>query len=531
MRLAERLSSASLGGKVFFCNSGTEADEAAIKLARKARQGGDIVVVHGAFHGRTYGALSATPQESKQAPFAPLVPGLPRLRPRSRGARGGRRRAHRGGAARADPGRDAACTCSREELLQAARAACDEHGAALIFDEIQIGMGRTGSLWAYEQTGVRPDAITLAKALAGGLPMGALVTGERLADVLEPGDHGSTFAGGPLIARAALAALEATDDERCWRTSASTGRGSPAGLARAAARHAGARPRADAGLRARRRRARGRAPGAAAAAARAERDRSDHAAAAAAADDRRAGATGPSRASRGRWRAEAMRRELRGRLRARRRPRADRRRGRLRLHQRRVLLGPRALARARARPRSTGSQRVVGLYAADGSQVGFARAVTDGATVGYLADVYVLEAHRGRGLGLELVREALDGGDGRPANANVRWLLHTADAQGLYEKLGFSTDAPSYPLMERSPRAARRGSRATGSLRRREQRATGSRADGLLRGPARGRPPRPAALLGRPGHERDAQVDPGRVRGRGRVPDGQPRPARRGLRA
>jgi len=99
-----------------------------------------------------------------------------------------------------------------EETLRAARAACDEHGAALVFDEVQTGMGRTGTLWAYEQTGVTPDAITIAKALGGGLPIGALVTGERLADVLEPGDHGSTFAGGPVVASAALTALELTDD-------------------------------------------------------------------------------------------------------------------------------------------------------------------------------------------------------------------------------------------------------------------------------------------------------------------------------
>ncbi len=98
------------------------------------------------------------------------------------------------------------------ELLRAARAACDEHGAALIFDEIQCGMGRTGSLWAYEQIGVRPDAFTAAKALGGGLPIGALVTGERLADVFAPGDHGSTFAGGPVICAAALAALDIVED-------------------------------------------------------------------------------------------------------------------------------------------------------------------------------------------------------------------------------------------------------------------------------------------------------------------------------
>ena len=99
------------------------------------------------------------------------------------------------------------------ELLVAARAACDRVGAALVFDEIQTGMGRTGTLWAYQGTAVTPDAITVAKALGGGLPVGALITGERLADVLQPGDHGSTFAGGPVIAAAAHAALDVLDDE------------------------------------------------------------------------------------------------------------------------------------------------------------------------------------------------------------------------------------------------------------------------------------------------------------------------------
>jgi predicted acetylornithine/succinylornithine family transaminase len=211
MRLAQRLSASSLGGKVFFCNSGAEAVEASIKLARKARRGGDVVVVHGAFHGRTYGALSATPQEAKQAPFAPLVPGFRAVAPDPTALRA----AVDGDTAAVllEPiqGESGVHVLS-DELLVAARAACDEHGAALIFDEIQTGMGRTGSLWAYEQTSVRPDAITVAKALGGGLPIGALVTGPRLADVIEPGDHGSTFAGGPLIAGAALAALELTDD-------------------------------------------------------------------------------------------------------------------------------------------------------------------------------------------------------------------------------------------------------------------------------------------------------------------------------
>jgi predicted acetylornithine/succinylornithine family transaminase len=211
MRLARRLSASSLGGKVFFCNSGAEANEAAIKLARKARAGGDVVVLSGGFHGRTYGALSATPQEAKQAPFAPLVPGF---RPVAADPQALRAAVdERTAAVLLEPIQgESGVHILSGELLAAAREACDEHGAALIFDEVQCGMGRTGSRWAYEQLGVKPDAMTVAKALGGGLPIGALVTGERLADVLVPGDHGSTFAGGPVVAAAALAALELTDD-------------------------------------------------------------------------------------------------------------------------------------------------------------------------------------------------------------------------------------------------------------------------------------------------------------------------------
>jgi acetylornithine/N-succinyldiaminopimelate aminotransferase len=230
MRLAERLSRSSLGGKVFFCNSGAEANEAGIKLARKARPGGDFVVVLGAFHGRTYGSLSATPQESKQAPFAPLVPGFRAVDASAEALAGAVD--ERTAAVLLEPiqGESGVHVLS-EECLRAARAACDGHGAALIFDEIQTGMGRTGTLWAYEQTGVVPDAITTAKALGGGLPIGALVTGERLADVLAPGDHGSTFAGGPVVAAAALAALEATGEERLLAGVRERGRELEEGLA------------------------------------------------------------------------------------------------------------------------------------------------------------------------------------------------------------------------------------------------------------------------------------------------------------
>jgi acetylornithine/N-succinyldiaminopimelate aminotransferase len=213
MRLASRLARGSLGGKVFFCNSGAEANEAAIKLARKARPGGGFVVVLGGFHGRTYGSLSATPQEAKQAPFAPLVPGFRAVEPTPEALAGAVDASTAAVIVEPIQGESGVHVLS-EDCLRAAREACDEHGAALIFDEIQCGMGRTGTLWAYEQSGVRPDALTTAKALGGGLPIGALVTGARLADVLEPCDHGSTFAGGPAVAAAALAALELTDDAR-----------------------------------------------------------------------------------------------------------------------------------------------------------------------------------------------------------------------------------------------------------------------------------------------------------------------------
>jgi acetylornithine/N-succinyldiaminopimelate aminotransferase len=211
MRLSAALSESSLKGKVFLCNSGAEANEAAIKLARRARPGGKLIVMREAFHGRTYGALSATPQESKQAPFAPLVPGFEVL-------------AKDPDAVSAAVDEDTAAVLLEpiqgetgihplsDDLLRAARDACDRTGAALIFDEIQTGMGRTGTLWAYEQTPVVPDAMTSAKALGGGFPIGALITGPRLADVLQPGDHGSTFAGGPLVASAALEALAICSD-------------------------------------------------------------------------------------------------------------------------------------------------------------------------------------------------------------------------------------------------------------------------------------------------------------------------------
>jgi len=223
VRLAERLSESSLGGRVFFANSGTEANECAIKIARKhAHRRGieapQIVSFEGDFHGRTYGSLAATPALATNADLAPMLPGF-----------------------LAVPLNDSAALCEAvgestaavliepiqgeagiypvgDEALLAAREACDETGALLIFDEIQTGMGRTGSLWAYEQTPVRPDVMTSAKALGGGMPIGACATTPQAGDVLEPGDHGSTFAGGPVASAAALAVLEIVDDASLLRS-------------------------------------------------------------------------------------------------------------------------------------------------------------------------------------------------------------------------------------------------------------------------------------------------------------------------
>jgi predicted acetylornithine/succinylornithine family transaminase len=211
LKLSAELSRSSLGGKVFLCNSGAEANEAAIKLVRRARPGGNVVVLEGAFHGRTYGALSATPQETKQAPFAPLVPGFVVV-PRDPGALAAAVDDHTAAVLLEPIQGETGIHVLSDDLLVAAREACNRTGAALVFDEIQTGMGRTGTLWAYEQTDVVPDALTSAKALGGGLPIGALITGPRLADALRPGDHGSTFAGGPVVASAALVALEICSD-------------------------------------------------------------------------------------------------------------------------------------------------------------------------------------------------------------------------------------------------------------------------------------------------------------------------------
>jgi len=218
VRLAERLSESSLGGKAFLCNSGTEANECAIKLARKhahARgiEAPEIVSLDGGFHGRTIGALAATPRLADEGRFGPLPKGfvaVARDDPEALRAAVGERTA----AVMVEPIQgEAGIFPIADDVLGVARETCDRNGALLVFDEIQTGMGRTGTLWAYEQLDTRPDVVTMGKALGGGLPVAAVVTKPELGDVFEPGDHGSTFAGGPVGAAAALAALKVLSDE------------------------------------------------------------------------------------------------------------------------------------------------------------------------------------------------------------------------------------------------------------------------------------------------------------------------------
>ncbi|HET7177180.1 MAG TPA: acetylornithine transaminase [Solirubrobacterales bacterium] len=222
LRLAERLSRSSLGGRAFFANSGAEANECAIKVARKhAHRRGveapEIVSFERDFHGRTYGALAATPKLAANAALGPMLPGF-RAVPFGDAAALREAVGESTAAVLIEPIQgEAGVYPVAEEALVAAREACDEVGALLIFDEIQTGIGRTGSLWAYEQTPVRPDVLTTAKALGGGLPIGACVTAPPAADVLERGDHGSTFAGGTVACAAALAVLDVVDDQALLR--------------------------------------------------------------------------------------------------------------------------------------------------------------------------------------------------------------------------------------------------------------------------------------------------------------------------
>jgi acetylornithine/N-succinyldiaminopimelate aminotransferase len=210
--LADRLSDRFGGAQAFFCNSGAEAIEAALKYARKATGKGGVLALEGSFHGRTLGALSVTGQPTKRAGFEPLVPGVRFARANDSGSLGD--------AAGDDVGLillepvqgEGGVVPLTESFAAAAAALAEELGALLCFDEVQTGIGRTGTFFAFEQLGVRPQLVTLAKALANGLPIGCLLVAEDAAGGFAPGDHASTFGGNPVVCAAACAVCDTVDD-------------------------------------------------------------------------------------------------------------------------------------------------------------------------------------------------------------------------------------------------------------------------------------------------------------------------------
>ncbi len=212
IKLAEKLISiTNFDAKVFFCNSGTEANEAAIKLSRRTGKK-QLIAAHNSFHGRTMGSLSITGQSAKQKPFEPLIGDVKFI---DINTRAGVRKIKRKSAAvflESIQGEGGVTPCN-DEFLQSVRSKTIKTKTLLVMDEVQTGLGRTGNWFGYEKSGIKPDVITLAKGLGGGLPMGAmLVTGEAK-ELFEPGQHGSTFGGNPVVASAALATLNFIEKE------------------------------------------------------------------------------------------------------------------------------------------------------------------------------------------------------------------------------------------------------------------------------------------------------------------------------
>ena len=225
--LARKLSKAGLGGKCFLCNSGAEANEAMIKLARLwgSQNGGryEVVCMRGSFHGRTLATLSATGQSKVQKGFDPLMPGF---------AFADFNDLESVKAAVTEKTVAVLFECvqgeggvvpATEEFVQGVRALCDEKGLLMLCDEIQCGMGRTGKMWAFEHYGVAPDAFTSAKALGGGLPLGALIASPALSGVFTPGSHGTTFGGNPVACAASLAVFKVFEEEKVVEHAAAAG--------------------------------------------------------------------------------------------------------------------------------------------------------------------------------------------------------------------------------------------------------------------------------------------------------------------
>lgn len=229
-KLARKLVEKSFADRVFYANTGTEANEAAIKFARKyakvmagvdpydaaaEKAPHEIVSFTGSFHGRTMGALALTYKDQYKTPFAPGLPGAIMAPYLDLEAAGKVIQPGRTAAVFVEPIQgEGGVNPATQEFLKGLRKLCDDAGALLVFDEVQVGLGRTGRLWGHDHFGVIPDMMTLAKPLAGGLPIGAVLMKQKVADVMAPGDHGSTFAGNPLVCHAACTVLDiiAEDD-------------------------------------------------------------------------------------------------------------------------------------------------------------------------------------------------------------------------------------------------------------------------------------------------------------------------------
>lgn len=195
------------GARVFFCNSGAEANEAALKLSRKTGRT-RIVATKESFHGRTMGALSLTGQPAKRDPFKPLIKGITHVPYGDMGAML-KKVSRKTAMVIVEPIMgEAGVVVPPHGYLQALRELCDETGALLVFDCVQTGMGRTGDWFGYEYSGIKPDVITLAKGLGGGLPLGAMIALGGAAELFQPGDHGSTFGGNPVATAAGLAVID-----------------------------------------------------------------------------------------------------------------------------------------------------------------------------------------------------------------------------------------------------------------------------------------------------------------------------------
>lgn len=215
LELAEKLQkmTGEKGARVFFCNSGAEANEAALKLSRKTGKH-KIVATKEAFHGRTMGALSLTGQPGKRDPFKPLLKGIKHV---PFGDSGAMKRAINKKTAMVivEPIMgEAGVIVPPADYLRNLRTYCDDNGVLLVFDCVQTGMGRTGDWFGYEYSGVKPDVITLAKGLGGGLPLGAMIALGGAAKLFAAGDHGSTFGGNPVATSAALAVITAIEKEK-----------------------------------------------------------------------------------------------------------------------------------------------------------------------------------------------------------------------------------------------------------------------------------------------------------------------------